>query len=397
MNVCSICADPVLDSSEFIERLLIIKKYVRNYLIYLPEPPRKIRKFIENQFISHQIKYIFTKTGHPFLFLLFFLITSLKLIKKIRKLKIQLLVTHEPHYGGALSIIVSKILGLNQLIILRTYDNVMNIINLVDYLNKKKAIISIIFAILSIVEKFTIRHSKLVVVKSNQTREFVMKKYGTPAKQIIVMPTGVNLKHFYDSSNKNFLSKRYQIKNCPIIMYIGRVIPQKGIHILIKAFQLVKKEFGRAKLLIIGPSMPKYKEKLEQTIKALHIRNDVRLLGYITYEFIPRLLNSADLLVHPALRDEGLPVIIQEALATGTPVIATNIKGNNEIIQHMKNGLLVPPNDYTNLAKAIFTLLNDSELRKQLSIKGIQSVKEKYDREKNFKELIYLSVKKLKL
>jgi sugar transferase (PEP-CTERM/EpsH1 system associated) len=141
-----------------------------------------------------------------------------------------------------------------------------------------------------------------------------------------------------------------------IIGIVARLDPIKNHKSLITAMHTVIKEFPSTALLIIGDGPLRdelvsfvRERRLEEHIKFLGIRNDV-----------PRLLSVLDIFVLCSV-SEGLPLTLLEAMAAGKPIIATNVGGIPEVVDHNSNGLLIPPDDTEALSDAIVELLRDRE------------------------------------
>ncbi len=147
--------------------------------------------------------------------------------------------------------------------------------------------------------------------------------------------------------------------NVPILVSVGRMVPQKGYDSLLKAFCLLRKQ-RECRLIILGDG--KERASLENLAKELHISNDVYMPGFVLnpYAYIAK----ASLFVHSSLWD-GLPGVLIEALACGTPIIATDSPGGaSEILENGKYGTLVRSQDAAKLAEAMLIKLdkeNDSE------------------------------------
>lgn len=139
----------------------------------------------------------------------------------------------------------------------------------------------------------------------------------------------------------------------PIILWVGRLDPVKGLHLLIEAFRTVA-QGSAARLLLAGegPLRP----TLERQINDASLHGRVRLLG--ARRDVPALLAVADLFVFPS-RTEGLPNALLEAMSVGVPVVTTDVPGCRDLIEHGQTGLLVPYGDAHALARAIHRQLTD--------------------------------------
>jgi glycosyltransferase involved in cell wall biosynthesis len=125
---------------------------------------------------------------------------------------------------------------------------------------------------------------------------------------------------------------------------------------------------------------------LEGLAKKLGISDRVRFLGYLGEDEVIRELQTADLFVLPSFV-EGLPVSAMEAMAVGVPVIATNIAGTSELIEHGKTGLLVRPSDAKALAEAVITMIENYSFRLRAAEFGRKKVIDEFDIENETKKL----------
>lgn len=142
-----------------------------------------------------------------------------------------------------------------------------------------------------------------------------------------------------------------------LILFVGRLIEDKGVAPLLEAFERVGRPRG-AHLVIAGdgPLMPALRERVKD-------RRDVHLLGFVPSAEVRALLGGCDLFAHPSSYPEGLPTSILEAGAAGAAVVATPMGGTTEVIASAQEGTLVPPRDVAALADAVAALLDDGPRR----------------------------------
>ncbi|MEO0090047.1 MAG: sugar transferase [candidate division WOR-3 bacterium] len=165
-----------------------------------------------------------------------------------------------------------------------------------------------------------------------------------------------------------------------LITFVGRLSKQKNPEVLIWAIkELLKEKIDRKIfLLLIGEDMG-MKERLIKLIDNFKINDYVGFLDFISNPIA--IIKASDCFVLPSLW-EGMPIALLEAMASGIPIIASNIKGNNEIITDGVNGFLFSPNNYQELKEKIFLLMKNQQLREKISFQAKEDVKRKFNKEK---------------
>lgn len=149
-------------------------------------------------------------------------------------------------------------------------------------------------------------------------------------------------------------------RHYPVLLTVGRLVPQKGQRYLIDAMPEILRAHPRAQLLIVG--MGFLEPKLRAQVDALGLRSSVRFLG--RREDVPALMSAADIFVFPSLF-EGLGVSLLEACASGLPCVASNVGPLPEVIEDGVTGVLVPSQDPRSLAEAISRLGSDKDLMRR--------------------------------
>ena len=152
------------------------------------------------------------------------------------------------------------------------------------------------------------------------------------------------------------------------ILFLGRLERRKGAIYLIKAYQQVKQEIPNSRLIIAGPGT-RLRKPYEKWIKNQGLE-DVVFVGYVSEADKPRYYKTADVYCSPATSRESFGIVLLEAMAVGTPVVASNIDGYNSVITHGEDGLLVPPRDTENLARTLISVLSDETLRQKLAARA---------------------------
>jgi glycosyltransferase involved in cell wall biosynthesis len=207
------------------------------------------------------------------------------------------------------------------------------------------------------------------------TKELV--NLGIPKNRIVYLPNSVDTNFFKPGKNKE--------EN--LLLYVGRITELKGLHLLIEALKYLKKN---VRLVIIGPPdwNTSYYQKLLNTFERENAKgkHKISYLGAMEQSEIVKWYQKASLFILPSFV-EGFPVTVLEALSCGTPVVATNVGGIPEVIQNNETGILIPPSNPVSLAKAIDHLLENEDIRLEMTRRGRENVQKQYSLENACKKL----------
>ncbi|ADB74896.1 glycosyltransferase [Geodermatophilus obscurus] len=202
------------------------------------------------------------------------------------------------------------------------------------------------------VERSALRRADAVVVLTDRTAA-ALAADGVPAERVSTIPSGFDPRLFAGSSPDAFPSARR-----PRIGYVGRLAPQKRADRLVEAFGRMREP---ASLVVVGDGPDR--ERVH-ALAAGHPR--VHLSGFVEHTAVPAVLASLDVLVLPSAYEE-MGSVLTEALASGLPVVASDVGGIPEVVHHGVTGLLVPPGDVDALAAALDRLAADAGLRARLA------------------------------
>jgi glycosyltransferase involved in cell wall biosynthesis len=186
------------------------------------------------------------------------------------------------------------------------------------------------------------------------------------------------------------------------VVFVGRVSPEKGVHVLINAFEQVANHCPNAHLEIIGPEhmAPQgfivtlsgdptigrlsrfydgrsYSKRLYEQVRE-RLEGRVILLGYLPRDQLIKHLRQANLFVQPSIASEMFGMAVADAMAAALPVVATNVCGLPELVANGETGLLVPPDNADELAEAILHLLNDPSLSERMGRAGRSRVERRF-------------------
>ena len=161
-----------------------------------------------------------------------------------------------------------------------------------------------------------------------------------------------------------------------IFIYIGRLVKDKGIEELVDAFTALKENYAGIKLLLVGPFEPGLDPLSNQTTATIAADKDIIHTGF--QEDVRPWLAISHLLVFPSYR-EGFPNVPMQAGCFHLPAIVTNINGCNEIIEHERNGLIIPVKNREALRGAMERLMTDKVLYAQLTTQARQLILDRYE------------------
>lgn len=208
-------------------------------------------------------------------------------------------------------------------------------------------------------QQYVNRVSKLIAV-SKVTKELSQRYLKVNDEKIEMIYNGVDTEVF-NSPNKDEMAMKY---TQPTVMYVGRMVSKKGIHVLLKAIPEVLKDIPETHFVFVGGGdIPLYRKILS----SMGIpRKNFSFTGHIGYFERPRVLRKATVYVNPSLF-ENCSISILEAMSSEIAVIASEIGGNPEIIKSGKNGFLFPLCNHKILAELIKTLLINEKLNKKIA------------------------------
>lgn len=206
-----------------------------------------------------------------------------------------------------------------------------------------------------------LRASRAVVVSSESTRRDLLHFYGLPPALLRVVPCGYDAGRFTPGPPAGGRGR------APYALYVGNVMPHKNLERLVEAFARAAAGTDR-RLVIIGSGRPVHEQALRRSLATAGVAGQVEWRPYATDEELPRLYREARMLLLPSLY-EGFGMTALEAMACGTPVIASSASSLPEVVGEA--GLLVDPLDAPALAGAIGRLFADDGLAAALRQRGI--------------------------
>jgi glycogen(starch) synthase len=210
-------------------------------------------------------------------------------------------------------------------------------------------------------ERVGARRASAIIVLSESARQ-AMVHWGINPRRVHVIPSGV----VPDLFRGPFPDPLPQIAR-PRILFVGRIAAQKDVRTLIRAIALMKTQ---GHLVIVGDGPERV--RVARLAESLGVRNRLTITGFVRHEHVPRFLHHADVLVLPSMFEE-LGSVLVEGMCSRSPIVASRVKGIASVIDHDKNGVLVPPADPVALAHALDRVLTDRELARRLGERAYAS------------------------
>jgi len=222
--------------------------------------------------------------------------------------------------------------------------------------------------IFKFLEKFTVRITDQIIALTRREKEDYVTAKMAKEDKITVIHSGIELEKYKNLSIEKKQSFKKTLKISEEVLLIGtagRLVPVKGPEILLRAAEKVLLKHPHAYFLFAGDG--DHKKSLEILANELGINKNIIFLGW--RDDLADILSLYDIFVLPSL-NEGMGRVLVEAMALGNPIVASNICGIPDLIEHGKNGFLVPPKHPEELARFIQILLEDEKLRVQMGLEG---------------------------
>ncbi len=219
-----------------------------------------------------------------------------------------------------------------------------------------------------------------VICCSDYMVQHVKWAFGLPSDKLRMVPNGVN-PHVYEGLEKQDLSEfrsKFALPQEKIVLYVGRLVYEKGIHILINAVPKVLAKTD-AKFVIVGSGY--MQEQLSNIVRSMGLEHKVLFTGFVDEENLLKLQKVADVSVVPSMF-EPFGIVALEAMAAKSPVVVSDTGGLSEIVEHDITGVKAYPNNTDSLAWGIIKILTDDKFSSTIRENAYKVILEKYDWDK---------------
>ena len=218
-----------------------------------------------------------------------------------------------------------------------------------------------------------------VIVNSNYMKNEIQRLFGLPFDKINVIPNGINLSNFTGIERDYDFRRQYAMDNEKIILYVGRLVYEKGVQHLIAAMPKILSNYNDAKLIIAGRGG--MMDELRAEASNLVLNDKIYFTGYLNSKQVQKMYKCADVAVFPSTY-EPFGIVALEAMLAGVPTVVSDVGGLDEIVTHGVDGMKSYAGNANSIADSVTALLYDHQLATNVSKKAKQKVKDQFNWEK---------------
>ena len=221
--------------------------------------------------------------------------------------------------------------------------------------------------------------SSEVIVNSKYMKNELQRLFGLPYEKINVVANGINSTAYSGIEKDYEFRRQYAADNEKIILFMGRLVYEKGIQHLISAMPKILENYHDAKLIIAGKGG--MTDELKAQVEAMGLGQKVYFTGYLNSKQVQKMYKCADISVFPSTY-EPFGIVALEAMLAGVPVVVSDVGGLNEIVSHGVNGMKSYAGNANSIADSILTLLYDHKLCETVTKNAKLKVKQEFNWQK---------------
>lgn len=216
-----------------------------------------------------------------------------------------------------------------------------------------------------------------VIVTSGSMKGELSGHFHLPGEKIEIIANGIDLTKFQESPiDKQSVRGRYGVNpHEKLVLCVGRLVPQKGIEHLIRAVPMIVGRFPEAKCIVVGEGW--LRAHLEYVARSTGYQWKIRFTGFIPDSELVALMKSADVLVVPSIY-EPFGIVALEGMAAGVPVVASQVGGLAEVIEHDRTGIVVYTRNPQSIAWGVNRILSDPNHAEWLTRNAKETVQKAY-------------------
>jgi len=221
----------------------------------------------------------------------------------------------------------------------------------------------------------TAQKADLIVTISRYSLEKMQVHYNVDPSKVRIVPNGVDPEKYAPAENQDELKRKFGLSDVPVVLFVGSLIPRKGVSFLVEAAKQVAKTHSDVCFVIVGDGP--LKPQLIAALATANLTGNFLFKSGLSEAELAELYGASDVFVLPSIQ-EGQGIVLLEASASGKPVVAFDIGGVNEAVMKGETGLLATRGSSGELAEALLKLLGDAGLRQRMGLAGRRFVVEKF-------------------
>jgi len=237
-------------------------------------------------------------------------------------------------------------------------------------------------------ERSILNRSDIIIANSLYTKRAICadNKLSTKESKVFVIPNGASIRVIdpLQRDDKLAIRKEFNLGNYPIILFVGRLVPRKGLQFLIQAMKNLNKDEIRAKLIVVGDGSDRF--TYINLVNELNLNNQVIFTGYIDDNLLEKIYSLSDIVAIPSI-NEPFGIVALDAMIAGKPIVAFDSGALPEILENNANGMLVKSKDPIAFSEALSKYLSDPELAQMVGRRNLEAVLSKYSWKKYAEEL----------
>jgi glycosyltransferase involved in cell wall biosynthesis len=215
------------------------------------------------------------------------------------------------------------------------------------------------------IEWWSTYEANRVIVCSQSMKDEICNHFNIPEEKVDVIPNAIDATKYQIPVDRSAVRQRYGVGwGEKLILCVGRLVPQKGIEYFIRAIPAIARRYPEAKYIVVGEGWSR--DILEAEARASGQAHKITFTGFASDKDVIELMTSADVLVVPSIY-EPFGIVALEGMATGVPVVASQVGGLAEVIDHDRTGLFVYPRSPDSIAWGIDRILSDPDHAKWIT------------------------------
>ncbi|MEM0241194.1 MAG: glycosyltransferase family 4 protein [Candidatus Nezhaarchaeales archaeon] len=236
-----------------------------------------------------------------------------------------------------------------------------------------------------LIESYAMKKANAVIALNETMRRALVEKGGVNQDKIFVVPNGVDVEFFKPGLRCNEVNAKYGLEGKRVVLFVGRVTREKGVHVLLEAVRILRDKHGLRdiKAVVVGPLSGSFGDDTltdyARVLREYVIKNNIDAVftGSLDIEELRYFYSCSHVLVLPSYF-EAFPMVLIEAMASGLPVIGSKTGGIVDIVENGVNGYLFEKGSANELAEKLHLVLSDESLRRKLSINSRAIAESKY-------------------